>query len=483
MATNRNVNSNTIYNVIKSVSAIIYPLITFPYISRVLLPENVGKLNYGNSIIGYFSLVATLGVTTYAIRECAKVRDDKVLLGETASQILSINLLSTAIAYIGLFVTLLIASPLKPYRALICLQSTSILFTTLGADWINTALEDFKYITIRTVGVQIVSLILMFLFVKKPSDYIVYALISVAASSGAQIINFFYRRKFCHTKITTHLNLRKHLKPILLLFSMILTQTIYCNSDMTMLGLMRGDYEVGLYSTSVKLYTIVNTLVASVGFVVMPALSSAFSKKDYTEINSYLTYALNFIVLLGLPCIVGICSIPSEIIYLIAGQEYLGATLSLQILTIALACSFIGGWIGNLTMLTAGREDICLKSAVWSSAANVILNLFLIPRFGLNAAAATTAFAEFIGIVYKYPFMDKNIQLPKLIPIFRAPLVGSVGIILISLACKATFSSPILTAVTTIVFSIVFYLIILVLLRDSFFENMAEPVLRKIKRR
>ena len=184
-----NVNKNTIFNTLKSIFGVIYPLITFPYISRVLMAENVGKINFGNSVVSYFSLIASLGVTTYAVRECSRVRDKKDELKKVSSQIFSINIFSTIIAYLALFITLIVARSLDNYKTLICIQSATILFTTLGADWLNTAMEDFKFIAIRTVGMQIAALVLMFIFVRKPDDYIVYAIISVVASSGANIIN------------------------------------------------------------------------------------------------------------------------------------------------------------------------------------------------------------------------------------------------------------------------------------------------------
>ena len=147
----QNVKKNTLLNILKTFSTIVYPLITFPYISRVLLPENVGKINFGNSIVSYFSLIATLGVSTYATRECARVKDDSYELRNTASEIFTINIISTVIAYIGLAVTLVMASPLKNYRSLICIQSATIVFTTLGTDWINMAMEDFRFVTVRTL--------------------------------------------------------------------------------------------------------------------------------------------------------------------------------------------------------------------------------------------------------------------------------------------------------------------------------------------
>lgn len=481
MKNTESVNKNAFFNTIKSVFGIIYPLISFPYISRVLQTENVGKINFSNSVVNYFSLIASLGVTTYAIRECSKYKEDKQKLSEVSSQILSVNLCSTAVAYLALVVTLLIARPLDHYRELILIQSASILFTTLGADWLNTAMEDFRFIAVRTVAVQFGSLLLMFLLVRETEDYWIYALITVVASSGANIINVFYRRRFCKTKLVLHMEWRKHLPPILLFFSLILSQTIYTSSDTTILGLYKGDFQVGLYSTSVKIYNIVNTVVASVAWVVLPQLSACFSRHDYKQINSLLKYSLNFIIVLGLPCIIGLNVITKEIILLIAGESYLGAAVSLHILTVSLACSFIGGWIGNMMMLPSGQERICLKSSIISAVVNIVLNLILIPIWGLNAAAATTVIAEFLGIVVKKPYIDRNIHISGLKSMLMAPLVGSMGILIVSRIVKLFTGSSAFTAILTIFLSVIVYLAVLILMRNEFAMGFLKPIAARWK--
>ena len=183
---NASIKKNTVYNIIKTASSILFPIITFPYISRVLQPDNIGKINFGSSIVGYISLLATLGVTTYAIRECSKVKNDREELGKLSGEILSINLFTTFIAYLVLAVLLLLYGKLRDYRLLILIQSMSVIFTTLGADWLNTAMEDFRYITIRSVAFQVISVILMFVFVREPDDYLKYAIITVLSSNGSQ---------------------------------------------------------------------------------------------------------------------------------------------------------------------------------------------------------------------------------------------------------------------------------------------------------
>ena len=465
---NQNVNKNIIFNTIKTVFGIIYPLITFPYISRVLGAENVGKVNFGTSIVSYFTLFASLGITTYAIRECSKVRENRQRLDETSSQIFSINLIFTFLSYLVLIFLLIAAKPLKNYRLLICIQSSAIIFTTLGADWINSAMEDFKYIAVRTIGMQLVSLALLFIFIRHPEDYLKYALISVIASSGANVINIFYRRRFCKIRFVLNIDWKKHMPPILLMFSLVLSQTVYTSSDTTILGLMKGDYQVGLYSVSVRIYNLINQVVSSIAYVVMPQLSIAFLKKEYEELNALIKYALNFIVILGLPCLVGINAICKEIIAVVGGSEYAPAAISLHILSAALACSFIGGLICNMMLIPSGKENIALRASVVSALLNVILNFILIPFYGLNAAAFTTFISELAGIFVTVPHIDKNIHIDGIRRMLKGPLVGSLLIIPVAIIFKSLFSSVFIIAGGTIIVSIILYLFALKVFNDEF---------------
>lgn len=479
---NNSVKKNTVLNVIKAICSIIFPLITFPYISRTLLTENVGKINFGNSIVNYFALAASLGITTYALKECSRNRNNREDLSKVSSEIFSINICSTVISYFALAVTLIFGRSLSNYRVLIIIQSSAILFTTLGADWINSAMEDFQYITIRSVGVQILSIILMFIFIHRPEDYVKYALITVLSSSGGNILNIFYRKKYCDTRFTFHMNLRKHLPPIVLFFSMILAQQIYVNSDITILGLVKGDFEVGLYSTSVKIYNIVNSIIASVSTVVWPQIAEAYKKHSQQDVNRLAKYSLNFILVFGLPCIVGINMVARELILMIAGEEYVGATMSLQILTIALFFSFIGGWLGSTNYLPNGRESICLFSSTCAAITNLVLNLITIPLWGLNAAAMTTVIAEGLSLIILFVKYDKNMKISGLFGMLKGPILGCFLIIIASLVVRFFIMNSMLICLLTVVISVVCYFGILLLTKDEFFLGYVEPIIRKFKR-
>lgn len=490
MSEKKSIKANTFYNVIKSVMNIIFPLITFPYISRVLEPENVGKINFGNSIVSYFTLIASLGISTYAVRECSKCRDDKEKLDLIAGQIYSVNVCSTIFSYFMLVLLLLFSEPLSGYRSLICIQSMTILFTTIGTDWINTVFEDFKYITMRTIAMQLASILLMFLFVRDSEDYLIYALVSVIAAGGISIVNIFHRKKFCHIHFTFHMNARTHLKPIVIMFAMLIAQMIYCNSDITMLGILRNDYEVGLYSTSVKIYQLVNTIVASVTWVVVPGITVGLAGKDSDEVNRLLKYAMNYILVLGLPCLVGLNVMAKPIIYFLAGEKYLDASVSLHILSVALCFSFIGGWVGNMILIPSGKEKFCLWSGIASATLNLIVNFFLIPIWGLNGAALTTAMAEGVALsmgiwfayrsaLLKYFDVKKN----RIMEMLKAPMIGSGAILVIGF-CMSRLDMPALAILFgTIGLSTIVYLGVLVCCKNEFAMDVISDMLLRFHKK
>lgn len=463
-----NIKNNSIFNFIKTFSQFIFPLITFPYISRVLGAESIGKYNFSNSVVSYVSMIATLGISSYAVRECSKVKQNRTEYEKTASEIFSINIITTVIAYIILFLLLSFSESLHSYNKLIIILSTTIIFNTFGAEWINNVHEDFKFITIRSISFQILAFVLMLLFVRNQSDYINYAWISLLSTSGANLINVFYRRKYGKIRFTFNINLKVHFKPIVYLFAIYISQQIYVNSDITILGLYKGDTAVGIYSTSVKIYNIVNAMICSICMVVIPQISYLFEKKEYNSISKLFNYALNFIVVLGLPAITGINMLCPEIISCLAGNEYLAATSSLHILTIALIFSLLGGLIGNVTIIPAGREKICFFQGIVAATINILFNMVLIPSFGINAAASTTAIAEGVSFVILAINFDKRIRIKSSKKILFGPLLGSLLIICVILITRYLIHNSILVILVSVTMSMIIYLIVQILVKNEF---------------
>ena len=171
-----------------------------------------------------------------------------------------------------MFICILFFEELRKYLSVILILCVAIMFTTLGCEWVYNIYEDFKYITIRSIIFQLVSLILLFVLVKDSNDLLAYSIITVIASSGANVVNIIARRKYLKIGLVFNKNITKHLVPIFILFANSVATTIYINSDMTILGIISGDYYTGLYSVSTKVYTIIKTLLGAIIVVSIPHL-------------------------------------------------------------------------------------------------------------------------------------------------------------------------------------------------------------------
>lgn len=479
----KSIKTNAIFNIVKTISSLIFPLITFPYISRVLQPENVGKVNFGSSFVSYFSLIASLGITTYAIRECSAVRGDKKKLGEKASQIFSINVCTTIVAYVLLGLSLIFFRKLDSYRTLIIIQSTAILFTTWGADWLNSAMEDFKFITIRSIGFQFISLILMFILVHQPEDYLKYAAITVLSSCGANITNILYRRKYCTVRFTKDMHWQEHFTPILLLFVMILAQTIFNSSDITMLGLMKGDTEVGLYSSAVKMSHLISQIVSSLAWVVMPRMSLYFAEEKFDKINEMLQKTLNVLLTIGLPCAIGCICLSEEIVLIISGEKYLAAAPALSILMIGFMFSLIGGsFLGNMVLLPSKKEGVYMIICCIATVINLVMNYFWIPVWGVNAAAFTTAFASLVIMILLIISKDKRVRLNYVIKTLVGPATGSLLIIIICVSIKSIISSIYLRSIICVLVSVMVYLVAQIIFKNNLVMDVISSFHKKLKR-
>lgn len=479
-----NIKVNALLNTIKTICSVIFPLITFPYISRVLKPDNVGKVNFGASFVSYFALLASLGIATHAIRECSAKRENKEALSKTASQIYSINICTTVIAYVLMAITLLFFRKFDAYRTLIIIQSTAILFTTIGCDWLNTAMEDFTFITIRTISFQVISIILMFAFIHSEEDYVFYAVISVISSSGANITNFFYRRKYCKVRFTKDINWQYHFKPIALLFVMILAQTIFSNADITMLGFMKSDAEVGIYSTALKIENIVAQVVTSLVWVVMPRLSAYFAENEFDKINYSLKEVFGVLVLFGFPCIAGVIGLSEEIVLLVGGEEYISSALPLIILFIAFGFSLLGGsFLGNMVLLPSKKEGQYMFICCTATVVNLILNYFLIPIWGAVAAAGTTAFCSMLMMLLMVVLRDRRIKLDYIWKSMLSPFIGSVLIVAFCKAVTWLFDSLYLKIGISILGSGIIYLIVSIVFKNELFFEYSKKIIGKITRK
>lgn len=477
---NKSLKNNIALNCLKTFLSFVFPLITFPYISRVLGSVGIGKVNFSSSVISYFALIASLGVATYSVREGAAIRDDDNKRNAFFNEVFSVNFVSVLIAYILLVITVIINAKLQNYTLLLAIQSLSMLFTWLGVEWIFSIYEDYFQITMRAIGVQVVSLVLMFVFVKTEEDYVVYAMIMVLANAGSYIFNFFISKKYYRPHIIVHCNFRKHIMPMLVLAANSVAVTIYVNSDTTMIGLMLDERSVGLYSTGVKVYTIVKHVMAAVIASATPRVSYYFWNNKKTEYEQIIKNMACVLLIICVPAMVGLFMESYDIIMILAGSEFAQSVDVLRVLSFAILFATFGSFAATYGLIVERKEKEVFKYTAISAVINVCLNFVLIPVLGIIGAAFTTLVSElfvFIALMKKTNYFRIIGRLKHSI---SSCILGCIGIILVCL-CSRVISVLYLRTIIAIGLSGSVYLIIIVLRKEELIINETKKIVMKIR--
>lgn len=398
----KSVKMNFVMNIILTMSNFIFPLITFPYVSRVLLPDGTGRVSFATSLISYFSMFAQLGIPTYGIRACAKVRDDRKELTRTAQELLIINIVMNAISYTILFVALFTVPRLQEDRTLYLVVSLSIILTSIGMEWLYKALEQYTYITIRSVIFKFVALIAMFALVHAKSDYVIYGGITILAASASNVFNFINAHKYIDLKPVGGYNFKRHLKAVGIFFAMACATTIYTHLDTLMLGFMKTDSDVGYYNASVRIKTILVSIVTSLGAVLLPRASYYVENGKMDDFYRITRKALSFVFVVASPMMVYFILFAKEGIFFLSGSAYAGSIVPMQVIMPTLLFIGITNILGIQMLVPLGKEKVVLYSEIAGAVVDVIINAILIPKLASTGAAIGTLVAEFVVLIVQY---------------------------------------------------------------------------------
>ena len=478
----RSIKYNFVMNLILTASNFLFPLITFPYVSRVLQVEANGIIAYVTSIVSYFSLVASLGIPTYGIRAAATVRDDKRKLSKVVQELLIINIVLVGLVLIIYFIMLFTVPSMLVYRELFYINAIGIILNVLGVNLFFQAIEQYDYITVRSIIFRVLSIALMFIFVHQPSDYIIYGLILVLSSAGSNILNFKRLFKYITLKKQDKYEFVPHFKPILILFAQSLVISIYTNLDLIMLGSIKDSYEVGLYTAATKLKLILLSVVNSLGNVLLPRMSYYVKRNMKEQFERVMAQALNFTLFISLPLAIFFTLNANESLLILAGEQYLGAVLSMQFLTIAVIPIGITGVLGIQVLTPLEKEKYLLISVIVGAVIDLLLNFILISSYGSSGAAFATMIAEFavllVQIYYTRELLFKIIHQIVGIRYLFTVGISALGMILVKSLQLSHFW---LLCVEGIIF-FVSYAVILVLLKDDFIINFLENFYNKFKK-
>lgn len=406
----QSVKVNYILNLINTGTQMLFPLITFPYVCRVIEADGIGQINFFQSIISYISLFTCLGIPMYAIREIARDRSDVVQMNRTAMEILLLHSMLTLVGYAIVAILCLTVPQIQVNIPLFLILSLTIFFTAIGCEWFYQGIEDFKYITIRGLIIKTVSVVLLFIFVKSKTDLLYYGCYTVFGVLGGNIFNFFRLRKYIHREniIFSELHIKRHIKPVLKVFSFSVVTSIYLQLNTVLLGFLKNALAVGYFAAATKVMQMLLTMSACLGSVMMPRASHLIAENREDEFNRLIQKSYDFTLAIALPMTIGLIFCAPSLITALCGVKFEHSILPSQIIAPIILMVAISNVFGIQVLFPKGKINVVTLCCGIGAVADLILNLCLIPFFSyigtsiayLGAEVATTVSMYFIGRKY-----------------------------------------------------------------------------------
>lgn len=393
MAEKKSLVKNSIFNMIYKGFTALFPLITTTYISRVLLPSGVGRVSYANTIVAYFTLVASLGLPSYGVKAIAQSNDTKEHRTKTFWELFTINLGATILCILAYYLFVNNFTHFSDRKSLFNIIGLMLILNIFNIDWFYQGIEEYGYIATRSIIVKILSFVAMLLWVKDSGDYLVYAFILCVATAGNNLLNAANLKRYIG-KPSRKMCLERHMRPVFVLLASTIATEVYTMLDTLMLEYYHGETCVGYYSNSVKIVRMTYTMVIALVAVFYPRISMYYKQKEYEQCNELLSKGVKILLILALPCTVGMALTADYIIPLLFGQAFLPSVGTLQILSILILIFSIAYFLGHIVLTAAGLEKKILHATVAGAIINVIANILLIPSFRQNGAAIASVLSE-----------------------------------------------------------------------------------------
>lgn len=469
---------------IGTVSGFLFPMITFPYVSRVIMAEGIGQVQFYTSIINYVVLLTSLGIPLYATREIARVRDNVAELSKTTIEIITLNLVLNIIGYAVIFIMCFTIDEVMQNIPLFLLLSTSIILTTIGCPWFFSGVEDFKYVTLRGIIVRVICIVLLFVFVHDKNDLMYYAAYTVLCSIGNNILNFIRLHKYIHLDSLRFQELKiwHHIKPAFAIFVFNLVTSIYVNLDKVMVGFLKDNESVGYYTAATTISHILLTAVTSLGIVMLPRLSNLVKQGDMDSFYRLAGKSYNFIVTMSLPICAGLIILAPSLIRIFSGDGFLPAIPTLQIVSPIIVAIGISNLIGIQILYPLGKIKIVTISTLVGAIINFSLNFLLIPHFAQNGAAFATICAEICVTLAQFTLARKYMPFKFVDKRFFYCIVSTLIMMMVCNLFINVGYSDIVNLVTVPVIGIFLYGMLMMLLKNEIVMEIAQIINNRIGR-
>lgn len=384
---------NFVYSSILTVSKYLFPLIVYPYVSRTLGLSNIGIVNFVDNLVNYFVFISMMGITTVGVREIAAVRGNKQELSKTFVSLLSLTAITTLIAIAALWIAMYTVPALLPYQDLLYVGLIKLVFNLFLMEWFFMGVEDFRYITNRSILVKCLYVLCVFMFVKDASDYKIYYGISVAMVTVNALINLVYIRKFVHYSFHA-IDMRPFYRAFLIMGVYVLLTNVYTSLNPVWLGFVTNTDEVGYFTTATKLHNIIMAFLLSFTNILFPRVSNLLAEGKNDEFWQKINTAFDAIFLFAFPTICFMLVAGPDLLHFVVGDGFEGAYLPFRIITPLVLVIGIEQILVIQILMATHCDNVVLRNSFIGAVVALVFNLLLTSYMGANGSAVVWIIAE-----------------------------------------------------------------------------------------
>lgn len=477
--------TNVLLNYVNTFTSIVFPVITFPYATRVIQVEGIGLTNFYGSLVNYITLFSGVGIQMYAAKEVAKYRDNPALRNQCTVEIALLGFAFCALGYIAVGVLGAFVPSIHAHLDMFLVLSLSVFFTAIGVDWFYRAIEDFTFITIRALVFRSISAVALFIFVRSPRDLLAYCFVIVSVAVGNNFINFIHLRKYIDWRTIPWRRLRvwHHLPQTLKIFIPNLVTNMYGYLNIAMLGFMQSAAIVGLYSAGSKLVLIALTVINSLSIVLLPRSSNLIAAGRLDEFRRISIKGVRLVLILALPGLALMSIIARPLMILFCGAAFADAWVVVALTAPLLVIVGLSNIFGIQMLYAQGKERIVIGSMLAGLAINFGLNLWLIPTWHYTGAALAMITGELVVLLVQLsagrryiPFGWRDLVLAK-------PVAGALLLALVAWGVNLLKLTAWQTVISATLLGLVAYTLVLALLHDSLFYEILGYATSLVRRR
>ena len=465
------IKKNFAYKSVLTLSTYLINFITFPYVARVLGVERIGLVNFVDNTVNYFLLFATMGVGLLGVREIAAVKEDKKRRDQVYSSMLALNLLFTLVS-LGIYLLCISTIPkLCQYDELFYIGTAKILFTVFLVEWFFTGVENFRYITLRSILIKVLYIISVFLFVRDTSDYRLYFILTVGVVVLNALINQLYIRKFVRVR-WNNIQLFKYLKQNVTLGIYTLMTSMYLTFNVMYLGLVSNNTEVGYYTTAFKLYSVILGFFTAFTNVMLPRMSSLLANGEKDRFQELVNRSFSVMATCCIPLILCSMIMAPQIVYILSGPGYEGAILPMRIIMPAAFAVGVAQVLAIQVLMPMKKDKVLLIASIIGAVVSLLINLLVVPSVKSVGSAVVLLCSE-MGVTGMYVWYVLSQEL-ILIPIkaIGKNVLFSLPSVVICLGCGRWIDNELLGVGCAVVLAGILWMLLQIIIRSLVGERI-----------